>query len=379
MSIARDAHAPVGYRARLAGSLRAAPAKWINRLVATAILVFLVVAPPLHVVSNFNLSQVGVRSLWLGIAAASVVFLASYGGMVSLGQTAIYGVAGLTYADLVVKLGLSQWPAIFAGIATAVVIGLAVGFVSSRSTGIYFLMLTLAVGVIAFYFYLQVSQLSGQTGLHLDRAPGLVGGDTISHPTRLYYAALIVSAAVYAFIRYLARTPFGIALQGIRDDSLRMRSLGYNVALHRALAFGVGALIASLAGILSVFFNLQISPSSIDINQIIIVLAIAVVGGLTRLEGAWIGATVYSVLFEYTQPWASHLPSFLQKPLGSERYPTWLGLVFLVTVLVSPGGLMGLWHARVEALGRRLGGAGSARERPAAALPETAEVWKQEA
>jgi branched-chain amino acid transport system permease protein len=341
-------------RSRLAASFRAAPARWINWPVAAGIVVFLVLAPPLHVVSEFNLSQVGIRALWLGVAAASVVFLASYGGMVSLAQTALYGVAGFTYADLVVKVGWSQWPAIFAGMGTAAVVGLAVGFISSRTTGIYFLMLTLAVGVIAFYFYLQVEQLSGQTGLHLDRAPGLVGGDTISHPTRLYYAALIVSAAVYAFIRYFVRTPFGLALQGIRDEPMRMRSLGYNVELHRALAFAVGALIASFAGILSVFFNLQISPSSIDISQIIIVLAIAVVGGLTRLEGAWIGAVVYAVLAEYTQPWAAHLPEFLQKPLGSERYPTWLGLVFLVVILASPGGLMGIWHDRVEALGRRL-------------------------
>jgi branched-chain amino acid transport system permease protein len=338
-----------------------APGRWINRAIAAGILVFLVVAPPLDLVSEFNLSQVGIRSLWTGVAAASVAFLAQYGGMVSLGQAAIYGVAGFTYADLVVKAGWSQWPAILAGIGTAVAIGLAVGFASSRTTGIYFLMLTLAVAVIAFYFYLQVQQLSGQTGLHLDRAPDLVGGDTISHPKRLYYAALIVSAAVFLFIRYLVRTPFGLTLQAIRDEPVRAASLGFNVPLHRTLAFGVGALIASLAGILSVFFNLQISPSSIDINQTIIILAVAVVGGLSHLEGAWIGALVYSLLTEYTQPWAAHLPQFLQKPLGSERYPTWLGLVFLIVVLVSPGGLMGLWHSWIDRFGGWLSGG---RRRP---------------
>jgi branched-chain amino acid transport system permease protein len=344
----------------------AAPAKWINRTIALGILVFLVLAPPLDAVSEFNLSQVGIRALWMGIAAASVVFLARYAGMVSLGQTAIYGVAGFTYADLVVKLGVGHWPAIFAGIGTAVLIGLAVGYVASRTTGIYFLMLTLAIAVIAYYFYLQVSEVSGQTGLHLDRAPALVGGDTISHPTRLYYTALLLSALVYLSVRYLERTPFGLALQGMRDDPIRLQSLGINVPLLRTLAFGVGALIASIAGILSVFFNLQIAPSSIDINQTIIVLAVAVVGGLAHLEGAWIGALVYSLLAEYTQPWAEHLPHALQKPLGSERYPTWLGLVFLTVLLASPGGLMGLWHGAVEWLGRRL----TAGRRPQPAQPE---------
>ncbi|HZT45287.1 MAG TPA: branched-chain amino acid ABC transporter permease [Gaiellaceae bacterium] len=332
----------------------AAPATWLNRAMAVGILVFLVLAPPLDVVSDFNLSQVGIRALWTGIAAASLVFLASYAGMVSLGQVAIYGVAGFTYADLVVKLGVGHWPAIFAGIGTAVVLGLAVGWVASRTTGIYFLMLTLAIAVIAFLFYLQVEQFSGQTGLHLDRAPALVGGDTISHPRRLYYAALLVSALVYLGLRYLGRTPFGIALQGVRDNAIRMQSLGFSVVLLRTAAFGVGALVASLAGILSVFFNLQISPSSIDINQTIIVLSVAVVGGLAHLEGAWIGAVLYAVLAEYTQPWAAHLPGFLQKPLGSERYPTWLGLVFLLVILVSPGGLMGIWHGGMARLERRL-------------------------
>lgn len=348
----------------LADRVRAAPAQWINRAVAAGILVFLVLASPLGIVSDFNLSQVGIRALWLGMAAASVVFLASYGGMVSLAQAGIYGVAGFTYADLVVKIGWSQWPAIVCGLAIAPAIGVVVGFLASRTTGIYFLMLTLAVAVIVYYFYYQALQLSGQTGLHLDRAPALVGGDTISHPRRLYYAALLVSAAIYLGIRYLVRTPFGIALQGIRDEPTRMRSLGFNVELHRALAFGVGALIAGFAGIFSVFFNLQISPSSIDINQTIIVLAVAVVGGLTHVEGAWIGAVLYAVLAEYTEPWASHLPGFLQKPLGSQRYPTWLGLVFLVVILVSPGGLMGIWHGAVQRLGRRLAAGGAAAPEP---------------
>lgn len=335
--------------------LEADPAKWINRAVGAAVVIFLVVLPPAGLFSKVNLDYLGVRPLLLGIAASSLVFLAGYGGMVSLAQTAMFGVAGFTYADLVVHAGWSQWPAIVAGIATALVLGFFVGLISSRSEGIYFLMLTLAVGVIAFYFYLQVEQLSGQTGLHLNRAPALVGGDTISHPIRLYYAALIVSAVVYVFIRYLGRTPFGITLQGIRDNPVRMRSLGYNVALHRALAFTVGALIASLAGILKVFFDLQIAPTSIDIGQIIILLAIAVVGGLGRLEGAWVGAFVYAVVDFKTEPWAGHIPGgFLQKALGSQRAPTWLGLVFLLVVLASPGGLMGLWHGGLARIERRL-------------------------
>jgi branched-chain amino acid transport system permease protein len=329
----------------------------VSRAAAVAVVAFLFALPSLGIVSEFNLSQVGIRSLWLGIAASSVVFLARDGGMVSLAQTAIYGIAGFTYADLVVKAGISQWPAVFLGIAAAVAFGFVVGLVASRTTGVYFLMLTLAIGVVVYYFYLQVSQLSGQTGVQTGRAPGLLGGDTIAHPNRLYYAALIVSLAVIALVRVVGRSPFGLALQGIRDDPVRMRALGFRVGLHRAFAFALGSLIASFAGVFSVFFNLQISPSSIDINQTIAVLAIAVVGGLSRLEGAWVGALIYSILLEYTQPWAAHLPSALQTNFGPERYPTWLGLVFLAVVVASPDGAVGLFERLVRNVSRRLRGA----------------------
>jgi branched-chain amino acid transport system permease protein len=84
-------------------------------------------------------------------------------------------------------------------------------------------------------------------------------------------------------------------------------------------------------------------------------LAIAVVGGINHLEGAWIGALVYSVIFTYTVDWAGHMPEALQKVLGPERSPTWLGLVFLAVVLASPGGLMGLWDNLVASICHRLG------------------------
>ena len=97
-------------------------------------------------------------------------------------------------------------------------------------------------------------------------------------------------------IRFIVRTPFGIALQGVRDEPLRMGSLGYNVALHRALAFAFGAFIASLAGVLFVWWNGQIDPQTIGLQSTIDLLVIAVIGGLTRIEGAWLGAFAFIVI-----------------------------------------------------------------------------------
>jgi branched-chain amino acid transport system permease protein len=124
-----------------------------------------------------------------------------------------------------------------------------------------------------------------------------------------------------------------------------MRALGYNVPLLRAVAFGLGALVAGLAGILSVWWNTRISPGSISLAQTIDVLVIAVIGGLYRLEGAWVGAVVVAAL----DNWVRGI-----ELIGS-RFNTVIGVVFLAIVLVSPGGLMGIWGSATGALQSRLG------------------------
>jgi branched-chain amino acid transport system permease protein len=168
-----------------------------------------------------------------------------------------------------------------------------------------------------------------------------------AHRERLYYVALACSIVVYLLLRYIVRTPFGLALQGVRDDPVRMASLGYNVLLHRTLAFGFGAFIAAIGGVLFVWWNGHIDPASINLAEVIDVLVIAVVGGLYRLEGAWVGALVFVVLDNYSQ----------QIGFIGERFATLIGAIFLVIVLVSPGGLMGLWERGLAQVPGRRGAA----------------------
>jgi branched-chain amino acid transport system permease protein len=184
-----------------------------------------------------------------------------------------------------------------------------------------------------------VEQLSGFGGVGSiqNHTPGIIGRPS-EHPNRLYYAALIVAVCVYFLIRYVLRTPFGLTLQGIRDDPVRMGALGYNVPLHRTLAFGFAAFIASLGGILFVWDNNQISPSTIDLSGVLDLLVMAVIGGLYRIEGAWIGAFVVIVLDNYIRD-IGFLDSI---GLTEERFHTVIGIVFLAIVLLSPGGLLGI-------------------------------------
>ena len=140
------------------------------------------------VFTEFFLSVILTKSLWLGIAAASLIFLSAYGGMVSLAQVGIYGVAGMTFANLVVADGgsaaaWSPWLAVVAAIVVAVAVGLGFGAIAARSVGIYFLMITLAFSVLVYYFFSQVTQLSGFGGVNNVDLPALVGNPG-QDPTR---------------------------------------------------------------------------------------------------------------------------------------------------------------------------------------------------
>jgi branched-chain amino acid transport system permease protein len=177
----------------------------------------------------------------------------------------------------------------------------------------------------------------------------------VQDPLPLYFVTLVVSLGVFVVLRSLATTPFGLTLQGLRDEPARMRALGFDVTRHRMLAFGLAALIAAIAGILSVWYNRRISPGSINLAQTIDILIIAVIGGLYRLEGAWVGALVYALLDNYSREWTPTVGNVL----GPERFNTLIGVIFLIIVLLSPGGLTGLWEQGRDRLRQgRKGGQG---------------------
>jgi len=330
-----------------------------------AVVVVLAALAPL-VFTDFFVSVILTKALWLGVAAASLIFLSAFGGMVSLAQVGIYGIAGMTFANLVAADGglataWGPWPATLAALVVATIVGLGFGAICARSEGIYFLMITLAFSVLVYYFFSQVTQLSGFGGVNNLDLPPLVGNPGLDG-TALYYTTLVASVLVFLGLRYVSRTPFGLSLQGLRDEPSRMRALGFDVTRHRLLAFGLAAFIAAIAGVLSVWYNRRISPGSINLEQTINILIIAVVGGLYRLEGAWVGALVYALLDNYSREWTPEVGNVL----GAERFNTIIGIVFLIIVLLSPGGLVGLWEKLSDRFrrGRPTTGAGTGAEGP---------------
>jgi branched-chain amino acid transport system permease protein len=312
---------------------------WIG---SGVVLIVLLLAPVIF--SDFFYGVLLSKALWLGLVAMSLIFLSSYGGMVSLAQVGIFGIAGVTMANLVaadggLEVAIDPWLGALIGIVFAVVVALIFGAIAARSEGIYFLMITLAFGVMVFFFFGQVTQISGHGGVNSVEVPGIVGSRS-TEPAPLYYISLGVAIVAFLAAIYVGRTPFGMALKGVRDDPTRMRALGYNVALHRTLAFAAAGLIAALAGILFVWYNRAIGPGSVDLGSVIDVLVVAVIGGLYRLQGAWVGALAFVLLDNYSRRWTPDIGSVL----GPDRFNTLLGLIFLAIVLVSPGGLVGAWE-----------------------------------
>ena len=321
-----------------------------ERVIGAGVLVLAVSGPAI-----FNAYWVDViltQALIVGIAAASMIFLAAYGGMISLAQTMLMGSAGFMIGNMVttraggeskgLTLGWDPTLALVLALLGTTLLGLLFGALAARSTGIYFLMITLTFSVVGFYFVGQVTIVSGFSGIAgINQYTPPFVGDIVNDRNRLYYIALGVAVVVYALIRFVIRTPFGLALQGLRDEPVRMSSLGYAVPVHRMLAFGFAAFLAALAGVLLVWWQGQIAPGDVGLQSTIDLLIVAVIGGLARIEGAWVGALAFIVINNYVRDsWLTDLLDTLR--IGGS-FNTIIGLIFLVIVIVSPDGLMGAW------------------------------------
>jgi branched-chain amino acid transport system permease protein len=330
--------------------------------IALGVVILIVVALPL-IGSEFFISFLMTRALILAIAAASIVFLFRYGGMTSLAQWLIFGVAGFMVGNAVadsgkgLKLGWGPWVAVAFALAICLFVSFMLGALASRTSGIYFLMLTLTYAVIGYYFFGQVTTLSGFGGITGIRPPPMFE----DHPWRIYYAAVGLSILAYIGFKAIARTPFGLALQGSRDDPIRMASLGFNVPLHRTLAFMIAGFVTGCAGILYIWWNGQIDPTSISIGPTLDLLIIAVIGGISYLEGAWVGALVYVAANNYLRD----VPLLDQIGITEARFNTVIGLLVLLIMILSPEGIMGIVHRL------RRGGEGAEPSVPAIARVET--------
>ncbi|MEM7176337.1 MAG: branched-chain amino acid ABC transporter permease, partial [Pseudomonadota bacterium] len=297
---------------------------------------------------DFVLFQIFGWSFILGLIALGLMFLGGYGGMVSLAQMSIAGMAGYMVAIFgasaidTISLAWPWYVAIPIALIIAMIFGTLIGWLSVRTEGIYTIMITLAIAAAFFYFARQNYVIfNGFSGFNGVLPPDLFGVDWRG-PAAFYYLTLFWAAIGYFAVLYISRAPFGLALQGVRDNPRRMSALGYNVTAHRVAAYTFAALLAGIGGILLVWQSAQISPGTAGINAAIDVLVIAVIGGMRHPVGPFIGAFIYAILEIFAKD------ALVAVGLSGDRFQLLIGLGFLVIVFWSPDGILGLWDKLKE-------------------------------
>ena len=315
------------------------PPNLIERIGAPHILLIIALLLYPVVASDFFLTQIGGYGLILGMIGLSMMMLAGYGGMISLAQITVAGIAAYTVAIFgsnntgVLGFGWPWWIVVPVAVLFASIASALIGWISVKTSGIYTIMITLAIATATYYFAQQnYAIFNGHSGFSGIKAPAFWGVDWRS-PLPFYYLCLGVSVVAYLAVLYGRRTTFGLTLQATRDNPRRMRAIGYDVVLHKVFAWLLAGVIAGFAGVLLVWFNGRISPGTIGVGAAINVLIIAVIGGIRHPIGPFIG----SILVILMQTFAIDL-------VGAERFNTLIGLVFLLIVFVSPDGLLGLWR-----------------------------------
>jgi branched-chain amino acid transport system permease protein len=285
----------------------------------------------------------GLTDFWIFIATEVLAFalyavsfnvLLGYGGMLSFGHAAFFGVGGYT-AALVVKqsglppaLALASLPlaAMFVSAAAALVIG----FFSVQRTGIYFAMLTFAFQMLLYTIALKATTLTGgDDGLTGIKPPGL-----LAQPLAYYYFALAITGASLYVLHRVVSSPFGYTLRALRSNALRVQHLGVDVRAHRLGVFVVSGAFAGLAGAIFALSNGNVFPGWLNWTASATPVVMAVLGGTANFLGPALGAAVYVVL----------------EVLISGRTEYWalaMGIIIMVLVLLTPQGLTGLLTAGI--------------------------------
>jgi branched-chain amino acid transport system permease protein len=275
--------------------------------------------------------------LIFGILAMSIDLLAGFAGRTSLAHGAIFGVAAYVVVYAIEQAGAAPPAAIALGIAVATALAAVFAMLAVRTSGVYFLLLTLALGMIVWGICLRWTDVTGgENGLRGSIRPAFL----VPH-RHFYWAVLAVAVPLSWAMWRFARSPFGLTLRGIRDSESRMRSLGYDVTLHLFIGFTVSGFFAGVAGAMYAFFNNFVSPSTVALAQSVEALLMAIVGGIGTLFGAFVGAATVILLQNTVSTY-------------TERWATVLGLVFIVVMIFAPEGIVGT-ILRLQRRFRRMG------------------------
>lgn len=302
----------------------------IKVLVVAVILAALAIVVPN---TNSFVILLATRALAFAILVMSLDILLGYTGLASLGQAAYLGVGAYATAILATKyqfgLGWDFWLVMLIGIALGAALAAVFGLLAIRASGVYFLMITLALGQCVWGLAYRWNSLTGgDNGLNLRERPKF-GGLDLSNELTFFFLVFVIFCVSLGFMYTLVRSPFGRSLTGIRERELRMKILGYNTWLHKYIAFVIAGAFGGLSGVLWAHTAGIVSPVNVELTTSVDALLMAVLGGSGTLVGGVIGTFIVFGLREFLStivPWWQYV----------------LGLVYVATIFFLPTGLMGI-------------------------------------
>ena len=275
------------------------------------------------------------RILIFALAATSLNLILGFGGMVSFGHAAFLGVGAYTVVILSQMGVVDAWVAWPTAMVVAGLFALLIGAVSLRTQGVYFIMITLAFAQMMYYLVVSFKAYGGDDGMSLP-ARSRIGFLDMSNDTHFYYVTLLACVAVLVLIARVLNARFGHVLQAIRENEVRMQSLGYAVFRYKLCAFVMSGSLAGLAGALLANQSGFVSPAMMQWSQSGMLMMMVILGGVGHLYGGVWGAIVFLLLEETLSHFTIHWQ------LG-------LGALLLMVVLLLPNGLTSaLTHLRKE-------------------------------
>jgi branched-chain amino acid transport system permease protein len=295
-------------------------------LMAIIVFLLLIAAPPF--VSSFLLTLL-TQALIYAILAMSLDIILGYTGLASLGHAAYFGIGAYSVGILATRYGAGFGMALAAGVLLAVLVAAIFGLVALRATGVYFLMITLALGMVVWGLaHRWVTMTQGDNGISAIPRPDLGLPWSLSLSTPFYYFALAGFLIAFSILRMIVRSPFGQTLVGIRESESRMKTLGYHVWLHKYIGFIIAGGFGGFAGVLWAYYNGFVSPVDLQLATSVEVLLMVALGGRGTLIGPALGAGIIVLLKNLVSVY-------------THRWLLILGAVYILTIVYAPEGILG--------------------------------------
>ena len=282
----------------------------------------------------------------MGIFAMSLDLLIGFTGLVSFGHAAFFGLSGYMLAIITPETEpVSIWIALPFCLLVTGVAALVIGWFSVRTSGIYFIMITLAFAQMFYYYFNENQHLGGSDGIFIFHKPAIFIGDfqllDLNNPQSFYYFVLVSLIVSYLILSVILQAPFGQVIRGIHANETRTRALGFNTHRYKLISFVIAGTLAGFAGFLEANAGGIISPAHLGWHESGTIMMVVILGGMGTLYGPVLGAFAMGFLQDYFQEiWSAH----------------WLllfGIFIIVVVLFLPTGIAGLFSQIVDKKGNR--------------------------